>query len=417
MKTYIIKTFGCKVNQYDSQEIRSSLERLGYKEQARPDTLSRPFFIIINGCTVTHSSDAKVKACLRKYSREYPGARIVLTGCSAASRYFHADLQGLVKVKKKSLAEYLAAFKCERAGNGSNSKGRARTRAFLKVQEGCGNFCSYCIVPFVRGLPRSRPSKEIIEEAARFADKGFKEIVITGINISAYRDRSVRLADLLDKISNTAGIDRIRISSIEPSEEVNRVVKLFERGKPFCPHFHIPLQSASDRMLKSMNRKYSFAEYTDYINDIRDSLTGSTVSTDIIAGYPGETEDDFGTTLNAVKMLGFIRVHVFPFSPRKGTKAFNLENRVSQETINKRARKIKMEADLSALRLKKALQGKEAEVLVENRKSDVWSGFTENYLRVILNTETKENQANKIVKVKLVSVNDSGIFRASCMPN
>ncbi|MDD5644646.1 MAG: tRNA (N(6)-L-threonylcarbamoyladenosine(37)-C(2))-methylthiotransferase MtaB [bacterium] len=416
MKTYIIKTFGCKVNQYDSAEIARGMESAGYSQHSDRDNSVCPSIIIINGCTVTHNADRRVRASLKKYSGRYPKTRLVLTGCSAAAPYFKAEEVDFVRIRKENFSVYVSGLKCPHKNKRREIKEFERTRALLKIQDGCDNFCSYCIVPSVRGLPKSRSSEEVMKEAESLSEKGFKEIVVTGINISAYRDSSASLRDLLGMISEIEGIRRIRLSSIEPSAEINRIIPLFKRGKPFCPHFHIPLQSASDKILELMGRKYSFSDYMAYVENIRNALENVTISTDIIVGYPGETESDFHSTLDAVKKIKFVKVHVFPFSPRKGTKAFYDRNRLSPEIIGERVKEVTRESDFASLRIKEELKGKEAEVLVENGKSDIWSGFTENYLRVFINAETGENKTNKIIKIKLASVAENGMFQGIYMP-
>ncbi|MCK4947847.1 MAG: tRNA (N(6)-L-threonylcarbamoyladenosine(37)-C(2))-methylthiotransferase MtaB [Candidatus Aureabacteria bacterium] len=411
MPAFLIKTFGCKVNQYDSQTIREILCRNGFTE-FETGLSGQPSLIIVNGCTVTRQSDAKVRAALRKFKRVYPGAKLILTGCSAVNPHFEQikDINYII-VKKEDFPEIISMFSGAAKDEIKMLTGfKNRTRAFLKVQEGCDSFCTYCIVPYVRGKPRSRPFKNIVTEAEHFVNTGFLEIVITGIHVAKYYDSQYgNLTKLLKRISRIQNLKRIRISSIELASNLEEIVELFSTGKPFCPHFHIPLQSGSDNVLKMMGRKYTYGDYLKQVNRIRKTVKNVTLSTDLIVGFPGETEDDYRMSLDALRDLGFIRVHVFPYSPRKGTASYEYPDRISGKIIKKRVKEAIDLSQIIADDIKRSWLGKEVEILVEGKSE----GFSDNYMRVLVDKQSnKDLAANSIVNVQLREIGDSGNFFA-----
>ncbi len=438
MLTFLIKTFGCKVNQYDSQTIREILRRNGFTE-FEMGLSGQPSLIIVNGCTVTCQSDAKVRAALRKFNRVYPSAKLILTGCSAVNPHFELPclpaLRNLkdskdfksrefyeflgagrkdinyITVKKEKFPEIISMFFDAVKDEIKMLAGfKNRTRAFLKVQEGCDSFCTYCIVPYVRGKPQSRPFENIVTEAENLVNAGFGEIVITGIHVAKYYDSQYgSLTKLLERISRIQNLKRIRISSIELSSNLDELIELFSTGKPFCPHFHIPLQSGSDNVLRMMGRKYTYGDYLRQIDRIRKAVKNVTLSTDLIVGFPGETEDDYRMSLDALRDLGFIRVHVFPYSPRKGTVSYEYPDRISGKIIKKRVKEAIDVSQITADDIKRSWLGKEVEILVEGKGE----GFSDNYMRVLVdNQSNKALAANSIVNVKLREIDDSGNFFA-----
>ena len=411
MLTFLIKTFGCKVNQYDSQTIRGILFRNGFTE-FETGLSEQPLLIIVNGCTVTHQSDAKVRAALRKFKRMYPRAKLVLTGCTAVSPHFELENINYITVKKEDFSEITSMFSGVVGDEIDMLTGfENRTRAFLKIQEGCDGFCTYCIVPYVRGKPQSRPFKDIITEAKNLVNAGFWEIVITGIHVAKYYDSQYgNLTKLLERISRIQNLKRIRISSIELSSNLEELIELFSTGKPFCPHFHIPLQSGSDNVLKMMGRKYTYGDYLRQIDKIRKTIKNVTLSTDLIVGFPGETENDYRKSLDALRELGFIRVHVFPYSPRRGTSSYEYPGRIPGKIIKERVKEAIALSRTIADDIKRSWLGKEIEILVEGKSE----GFSDNYMRVLVDKQfNKGLTANSIVSVKLREINSLGNFSAN----
>lgn len=410
MPTFLIKTFGCKVNQYDSQIIREILCRNGFTE-FETGLSGQPSLIIVNGCTVTRQSDAKVRAALRKFERVYPGAKLILTGCSAVNPHFGPENINYITVKKEDFPEIISMFSGEVKDEMNMLTGfKNRTRAFLKVQEGCDSFCTYCIVPYVRGKPQSRPFENIVTEAEKLVNAGFGEIVITGIHVAKYYDSQYgSLTKLLERISRIQNLKRIRISSIELSSNLEEIIDLFSTGKPFCPHFHIPLQSGSDNVLKMMGRKYTYRDYLNQADRIRRTVKNVTLSTDLIVGFPGETEDDYRMSLDALRDMGFIRVHVFPYSPREGTVSYEYPDGIPGKIIKKRVKEAIDLSQIIADDIKRRWLGKEVEILMEGKGE----GFSDNYMRVLVdNQSNKTLAANSIVNVKLRRIDDSGNFFA-----
>ncbi len=388
--SFHIITAGCKVNQYESEMMREELIAAGWAE--RPD---EPDVVVVNTCTVTHRADAKARRAIRRAAREHPGCRIAVTGCAVErDRGFCDGLPGVWRVLGNDAKPFIAQAL---AGENGHLSAEARpfgrgisgfsghTRAFVKVQDGCSAGCTYCIVPAVRGRERSRPSGEVVAEVARLAGR-FHEIVLTGIHLGRYEDpdAGIGLAGLASRLLGDTPIERLRLSSIEPGEVTDELISLCARSDRLCPHFHVPLQSGSDRVLGRMNRPYTAAEYLALLDRLRGELDRPAVSTDVMVGFPGETAADFGRTLAVCEQAQFARIHVFPYSDRPGTAASKLPDKVHDADVSDRKAQLEERADQLALEYKRRFVGRTVPVLVESRcdRTGALSGYCPRYLRV-----------------------------------
>ena len=414
MQSIKFLTLGCKVNQYDTQLIREQCLAAGFKEVNRK---AQADICIVNTCTVTHKADADSLSIIRRARRDNPAGKIVVTGCLSeldagkirkASR---VDL--LVKNRDKDkfariLLKSLGLSKKPLSGNSFGagiSFFEGHTRAFLKVQDGCNNFCSYCKVPLVRGRSRSRDKEDILKEARRLTQNGFREIVLTGICLGAYgKDlkNGIGLAGLIDELEEIDGLLRIRLSSIEVKDLTDSLIKIIAASKKVCKHLHIPLQSGDNLILKKMNRHYNAAGFWEVIKKIKGMIPGIAITTDVLAGFPGESESSFLNTIELLKKAVPLKVHVFPFSPRPGTLAAGLPGEIPSQTVNKRIACLNQAAEACRDKYMRGFAGKEMAVLIENKvvsSPGYWQGYTDNYMRVIIHSKT--NLEKKIVNVKL----------------
>lgn len=390
-KTFRIHTLGCKVNQYESQNMRERLIAAGLREDSRRKMVN---FIIINSCTVTAKADAETAYAIRRARRENKGALIAATGCmarfdAAALTAAGADLvvsnekKHLIwpLVKRKPVPRQRGAYPCE-----SISFFEGHSRAFLKIQDGCSHFCSYCKVPLVRGRPKSKPLGAVRAEAESLAANGYREIVLTGICLGAYgSDLPGRysLADAVTELEGVPGLARIRLSSIELSYISPALKKKMSSSGKLCPHLHVPLQSGDSRILKAMRRHYTPGQFLATIKKIRSLVPGLAVSTDVLVGFPGETDRNFKNTLRVVDELEPLSVHVFPFSPRQGTPAAGMKNAFLEiEPIRQRIAALNQVASACGAAFRRGLSGKECDVLFERRVSGRWEGYTANYVPV-----------------------------------
>ena len=403
-----IVTLGCKVNIYESEVINELLLKEGFKcDEDNPD------IIIINTCSVTNMADAKSRKLIRSEKRSNPKALMVVCGCSAENHQSELEDLGidiLIGNRNKSkivtlIKDYLKSHKQYRdfaplTNNFEDmevDKFTTHTRAFLKIQDGCNNYCTYCIIPYLRGPLRSKPIDKAIKECENLVASGHKEIVLTGIHTGRYGRELGKIPDL----------ERIRISSIEATEITDEFLDLLRTSPKICNHLHIPLQCGSDKILKLMNRKYNKKEFLDIIKKIRNVRGDIAISTDVIVGFPNETEDDFRESYDFCKKIEFSKIHVFPYSKRDGTVAAKMKNQVEKSVKHERSRKlnalsIKLEKEYA-----KKFIDKEVEVLIEEEKDGYFIGHTSNYLKVMIKGDLK---INELVKVKIVSVNDDNII-------
>lgn len=406
MKTFHIKTLGCKVNQYDSQVIREQFLDRGFRE-VNGGFQSSPDICIVNTCSVTNRAQAKGRNYINHLRRHYPETTLIVTGCTVdyqpESAGRKADL--LVSNRDKfSLINIL--FNKKKIENDLGIRNFAgRIRAFVKVQDGCNEFCSYCVLPYVRGRSRSRDFKEVIKEVKRLVDYGYREIILTGIHLGDYgkdKDEKDLLVYLLKELEKIPDLIRIRLSSLEPQDITDQLVEKIAVSNKICRHLHIPLQSGDDIMLKNMNRKYIYGEYRSLLNRIVSKIPEISFTTDVMVGFPGETEEQFLNSCRAVEEIGFVKVHIFPYSLRPGTKAEKLAGRILNRDIKRRAKALDDIAKKVSMKMKKKLIGSLQDVLVE--KSEMESvGYTSGYIPVKL----KESLvANVLVRIRVIGIEE-----------
>ncbi len=377
---------------------------------------------IINTCTVTNMSDRKSRQMLRRMKEQNENAVVVAVGCYA--QVAKEELRKIPEIdlvlgnnEKLKITDYVKDY-IEKNENQieiedvMHSKEyydfgdvtfTEKTRAVIKIQDGCDRFCSYCIIPYARGRVRSRKPESVVSEVEKIAKEGIKEVVITGIHIASYgKDfkNDYRLIDLLEELNKINGIERIRLGSIEPllitEEFVNRLKKL----EKVCHHFHLSLQSGCDETLKRMNRRYTTTEFKEIVKRLRNTYEDVMLTTDIIVGFPGETEEEFKETYRFLKDIKFYKMHIFKYSPRKGTKAAEMKNQVNGNIKEERSRKLIELSDINEKEYNEEYIGKEVEILFEEEKEGVYKGHTQNYILAYYNTDKKLE--NKIVKVKCI---------------
>lgn len=421
----LFKTLGCKVNRYDTETLRELF--------ACGDILSVnegediPDIVVVNSCTVTAESDRKTRQTVRKMRRQYPAAVIAVTGCMPQARpekaktltdadiiignALNSELPALVKKfmkQRDKIVESKPHRPHEKISPLSSHSFEGRTRAFVKIEDGCNRFCSYCIVPYARGRVRSKPPQRITEELTAFAAAGYKEAVIAGINLSAYgSDIGLTLPDGV-KAADVEGIERLRLGSLEPDQLTPEVLDGLKSVKKLCGQFHLSLQSGSDGVLKRMNRKYDTALYRRIISDIRARFENCSVTTDIMTGFPGETEEEFNETLDFVKEIGFSKVHIFCYSRREGTPAAQMENQVDEQVKTARSKALSKVAAKCAKDFFAAQVGRIENVLFEQQKDGFFEGYTENYTPVKVKAEN--GLKGEILPVKITESTDEGCF-------
>ncbi len=416
MKTVGIYTLGCKVNTYESEYVLNELKKNGYEIKDFNDVCD---VYIINTCTVTNNSDSKSRKMIRQAIKKNPNACVVAMGCfiAANQNYQEDGLDIVLGNKDKSkivslLEEYFETKEQIRCDYKERLKDfedmeitdfPGRTRAFVKIQDGCDNFCAYCIIPYVRGKCRSKSEEKVIEEVENLVKNGYKEIVLTGIHTGSYGvDLETNFADLLRKLGKIEGLHRLRISSIEITELTSEVLDCLREEKVLVDHLHIPIQAGSDEILKRMRRKYTLEEFKKKIEEIRSIQKDISISTDIIVGFPGETEELFEQSIKTCKEIGFSKLHVFPYSERKGTLSSKMDGKIEESVKKARARKlIEVSKELEIKYMEKFI-GKEVEVLIEEEKEGFCYGHTGNYLHVRVKDKYPHNE---IVKVTIKKVN------------
>ncbi len=405
-------TLGCKVNQYETQEFRERFSEAGYTEAGKNEAAD---LYVINTCTVTHRADKDAFYYINRCHRENPKAEIVVTGCMAArERKALEQLPGVSLVvannRKKALVRLVTGVKV--AGQSGISDFEGRTRAFLKIQDGCDNFCSYCAIHIARGRSVSKSMRQIISEARRLADNGFREIVLTGICLGSYgRDQrsAVSLADVVAKLEALRGIVRIRLSSIEARDVSEDLISVIAGSGKLCKHMHIPIQSGDDEILAAMRRKYNRRDYLELIGRIKALIPEISITTDVLVGFPGEGERHFNNTFDLVRSIEPLRTHVFPYSPRPGTKAALLGDRAGSEAVKDRCARLAGLARECSLGYSKRFLGRVVPVLVEGfagADRSVVEGYADNYIKVRFSGST--GMFNTIVPVKIASIDPDG---------
>ena len=459
MRTAKLITMGCKVNQYDTQSMRETLRRNGYTIVDDETSQQQADLYLINTCTVTNTADQKARQVIRRAIRKHPNAKVLVTGCYAESdREAIEEIPGVTFVfgnrEKADFQDYLDILHTEtssgarletspaaeahtprtkletspaavspnpllaiepvqhdairehaRFSSGVSDAGK-RTRALIKVQDGCSAFCTYCIIPYVRGRMTSRPLDDIANEAQRIADSGIKEVVITGVHLGAYgvdTGRETDIADILEHIHDIEGIERIRFSSIEPMYFPDSLGERMAALPKCMPHFHLPLQAGSDAVLRQMRRRYTTSEFAHLVENLRRVFGDDVgITTDIMVGFPGETDAHFEESCRFVEEVGFSQLHVFRYSPRKGTPAATYPDQVSPHVSAARSQTMIALGERLNTTFRQRMLGKQKAVLIEasrEGKNNHLAGFTDNYLRVLV--DAPESAINQIQRVTL----------------
>ena len=417
-KTAAIITLGCKVNQYETNAMSQKLLENGYEVVEHNQKAD---VYIINTCTVTNMSDRKSRQMIRKAKEMNPRAKVIAVGCyvqvakKEVEKIEEIDLalgneekvnivdycNGLIEQNEydQNIADVMRTKEFAEFGETSYTE---KTRAVIKVQDGCDRFCSYCIIPYARGRVRSRHPEHIIKEIKNIANQGIKEVVITGIHIASYgkdfKDE-YRLIDLLEEINKIDGIERIRLGSIEPLLITDEFVQRLKKLDKICEHFHLSLQSGCDETLKRMNRRYTTKQFIEIVNRLRNAYSDVNLTTDIIVGFPGETDKEFEETYEFLQKIKFYKMHIFKYSQRKGTKAAEMPEQISPEIKEERSKKLIQLSDNNEKDYNQKYIGKQVQVLWEEEKNGVYKGHTKNYVLVESKETRKSNMENVLENV------------------
>ena len=420
MKTVAFITLGCKVNQYETNSMTQKFINKGYKVI---DATQKADIYIINTCTVTNISDRKSRQMLRRVKSLNENAIVVACGC-----YVQVAKQEVEKIKeidlilgnneKKDIVQIIENYEKNQEKKEivedvmhqneyvelGDTTYTEKTRAVIKIQDGCDRFCTYCIIPYARGRVRSRKPENILSEIEKIAQEGIKEVVITGIHVASYGkdfNEKYELIDLLEEINKIKGIKRIRLGSIEPllitDEFINRLSKL----EKVCNHFHLSLQSGCDETLKRMNRRYSIKQFEEIVKKLREYNKDVILTTDIIVGFPGESNEEFETTYKFLEKIKFYKMHIFKYSQRKGTKAAKMDNQVDGKIKEERSQKLIELSNINQMEYNKKYVGKEVEILFEEEKNGYYQGHTKNYILAYMKSDANiENQIIKAICTK-----------------
>ncbi len=396
---YVILTLGCKVNQFETQAMETMLRTRGHLPAAAGEADA----VIVNSCAVTAESGRKSRQALRRLLAENPGAIGAICGCysqiepedaaalGAAVVYGSGDRNGFVDAVERAVTARTEETKVDDPFRRMRFEPlpagalEGRTRAYLKIEDGCDNFCAYCVIPYARGRVRSMPARDIRNEAARLQGEGFRELIITGIEISSYgkdlRDGST-LADAVCAAAEAAPETRLRLGSMEPTIVTPDFCARLKAARNVCPHFHLSLQSGCDRTLLAMRRKYDTARFTESVGLLRETFPGCALTADLIAGFPGETEEDFAQTLRFIRSVGFAAMHVFPYSVRPGTRAADMPGQLTRAVKNSRASQAQTVAEQMQAAYLDAQIGRTLSVLFETEQAGCWHGHSGNYCEV-----------------------------------
>ena len=418
-------TLGCKVNQYESEYMAELLKKAGFEIV---DCKEDADYYIINSCTVTATADQKTRQNIRKFKRKHPESTVILTGCMPQA--FPKDAENLTdadivfsnrndgdilsiineyNLNKKRLVKIVEHQTGDKFEECSINHFSERIRAFVKIEDGCDRFCSYCIIPKSRGRVRSKSLNALKEEIKNLAENGIKEIVLVGINLSAYgKGENFNIVDAVKICCETDGIERVRLGSLEPDHITDDVIEGLSAFDKFCPQFHLSLQSGCDKTLKSMNRHYTADEYKALCDKLRNTFDDTSITTDVMVGFNGESEEDFEDSLSFVKSIAFEEVHVFPYSEREGTAASKKGDDVPKVEKERRAGIMISETEKIRQKYMKDLVGKKKEVLFESKVDEnTYQGYTKSYLPVRIKSD--ENLVGKTINVKIVGYSDDEI--------
>jgi len=405
-----VDSTGCKLNQAEAEELGRQLVAAGCTLVSPDDAAD---IYILNTCTVTHVADRKSRQLLRMAKRRSPSAKMVVTGCyteRAPDELASMEEVDLVvgNEQKHRLVPILeeAGFISRGISRASGTDG-FRTRAFIKIQDGCSNCCAYCIVPLVRGREKSIPAGQVIAAVRGREEAGYQEVVLTGTEIGAYRNQGIDLQRLLGHILAETGVDRVRLSSLQPPEISPEFIDLWQNRR-LCRHFHLSLQSGSDSVLQRMKRRYTTAEYRRAVALIRETLPDAGITTDVIIGFPGETDAESEESYRLCRQMDFARIHVFSYSPRDGTEAARIPEQVKQQVKKQRRDRMLVLARESADNFHQRFLGKTMAVLWEKQDRGVWSGLTDNYIRVYAQCDA--DLTNQLTDVVLKKLHGDGVW-------
>ena len=406
-------TLGCKTNQYETNGMMQQFLDAGY-EICNAD--EEPDIYIVNTCTVTNIADRKSRQSLRKVKNK-KDTIVIAVGCYA--QVAKDTLQNMPEIdiilgnkEKKNIIKYIEDYEISKnkivdVANINMQQDfdeygcityTEKARTTIKIQDGCNNFCSYCLIPYARGRVRSRNKENILEEARKIANEGIKEIVLTGIHIASYGkdfNEEYELVDLLEDLNKIEGIERIRLGSLEPTIITEEFVERLTKLDKICNHFHLSLQSGCDETLKRMNRKYTTKEFREVVKRLRDNIKDVNLTTDIIVGFPGETEEEFNTTYEFLKEIKFYKMHIFKYSKRDGTIAATMPNQIDGNIAEQRSKKLIELSERNQKEYEKKYAGKEVEVLFEEKQGEYWVGHTRNYM--LVKYKSNQNLENKIL--------------------
>ncbi len=424
-------TLGCKVNQYESESIKNQLLKKGYREESFENEAD---IYVVNSCTVTSIADKKTRNILRRAKRLNPDSTLIVTGCYAQTNskelleieeidfvVGNTNKNGLVSLiedidNKKSKLISGDIFEGREYEEYEFATLRERTRAYIKVQDGCNNFCSYCKIPFGRGRSRSRKLESICKEITTLVEEGFKEFIIIGINLSAYGedlDKRICLEDLLERVAKIEGVERIRIGSIYPDKISDRFIELMKRERKLMPHLHISLQSCDDTVLRRMKREYGAKLIEDRVLSLKKEIPNVECTADVIVGFPGETEEMFENSYNLMKKIGFTDLHIFQYSDRENTLASKFTDKIDNKTKKERADRLEvLKKQMKEKRLKR-YEGEKLTILTEEIKEDGYIyGYSENYLRV--KAKIANAKINEFVRVKIIKLEEGLLIADGC---
>lgn len=422
MKKVAFYTLGCKVNQYETEAMIELFEAKGYENVPTEDYAD---VYVINTCTVTHMSDRKSRQYIRRVKKKNPEAVIAVVGCY--SQVSPEEILAIEEVNlvmgtndRRTIVEKVQNMDCTMKVSTVDdimkvkafeeieiNKTNGKTRAFMKIQDGCDRYCSYCIIPYARGRVRSRDLKSIVDEVKTLCQNGYKEVVLTGIHVASYgkdiKDSDIKLLDVIKSVNDIEGLERIRLSSVEPILFTDEFVEAISSMKKVCPHYHLSLQSGCDETLKRMKRRYTTEEYKAIVDRLRQTIPNVSLTTDVIVGFPGETDEEFKKTYEFLKEIELTHMHVFKYSPRKGTPAAVMENQVDPNKKHDRSEAL---LKLNVENFKKFGQkmlNKEYDVLFEQKVGyDKYEGLTENYMKVVVQSD--EDISEKILKVQITGI-------------
>ena len=413
MNRCLFKTLGCKTNQYETQLLREQFLENGFSEV---DDVNEADLLIINTCTVTSNSDKKSERSIRSLIRKNPKARVIVTGCCVDNPYSRVkDIKDVdLFIPNKDKDKIISYIKDDYVNSIDTIKNFSiRDRAFVKIQDGCNNFCSYCIIPYTRGKPVSRDLKKIEEEVRNLTKSGYKEIVLTGIHIGLYGyDLGTNLLELIDRLISIRDLARLRLSSIDPNEIDRSLIERMKDSDKICRYLHISIQSGDDRILKRMRRRYKAKFLYKLLDYLKKEIPEIGISSDFMVGFPGESDKNFKNTLSLVKRYDFVKTHIFTYSDREKTESYNFKNKLSEDIKRERAEILKEESLKSSMRFKKSFLTKTLNVLVESRKdkqSYLLGGYTDNYIRTLI-LDANINHINSIIPARIIQIRENNTY-------